>query len=349
MAMQGMQKKYRWMILGLIITLILAFIFWLKPQYSNPETLAQQANTATQPVSHNDIVNPAFKSPNSQRLSSPSQQDTQINCQIRVDSTQRLVVNAQTKDCFEYFISQYGEKDLAQIKTDFIRYAKNSVGEPALSQLTDLWSRYLDYRAKIASLNSNNLTENDPQYYETIFSNLQKLRQQLFSSYEIEGLFGIEDSYNQYTLKRMAVMADQHLTEVQKAQQLKALFEQLPSEWKENLEQLNKLEDLRKLTAAIKARNGSAAEIQQMRINLVGAEVTQRLENLDSQRNDWKNKVERYLSARDTIVQSGMSDAAKQQAIQQLRDQNFAKKQEQLRLSTFESVHDQGGKLPFFE
>ena len=349
MAAQGMQKKYGWIILGLILMLILAVIFWLKPQYASPEARAQQMNTVAQSVSNNDMINPELNRPNSQRLSSPSQQDTQINCQIRVDSARRLVVNAQTKDCFEYFISQYGEKNIDQIKTDFISYAKNSVEEPALSQLTNLWSRYLDYRGKMASLNSANLTENDPQYYETIFSNLQKLRQQLFSRDEIEGLFGIEDSYNQYTLKRMAVMADQHLTEVQKAQQLKALFEQLPNEWKENVEQLNKLEDLRTLTASIKARHGSAAEIQQMRINLVGAEVTTRLENLDSQRSDWKNKVDRYLSARDTIVQSGMSDAAKQQAVQQLRDQNFDKKPEQLRLSTFESVHDQGGKLPFFE
>ena len=155
--------------------------------------------------------------------------------------------------------------------------------------------------------------------------------------------------YNEYTLKRMAVMADKRLTEVEKAQKLKALFEQLPSDWKENVEQLNKLEDLRKLTAAIKAREGSSAEIQQMRMNLVGPEVTQRLENLDKQRSEWKDKVGNYLSARDSIVKSGMSEDAKQKAVQQLRDQYFEKKQEQLRLSTFESVHDRGGKLPFFE
>ena len=42
-----------------------------------------------------------------------------------------------------------------------------------------------------------------------------------------------------------------------------------------------------------------------------------------------------------------MSDAAKQQAIDQLRLQTFSNPQEQLRLQTFESVHDQGGTLPF--
>jgi len=42
-----------------------------------------------------------------------------------------------------------------------------------------------------------------------------------------------------------------------------------------------------------------------------------------------------------------MSEAAKDQAIQQLRQQYFNNAQEQLRVETFETVHDQGGKLPF--
>ncbi len=58
------------------------------------------------------------------------------------------------------------------------------------------------------------------------------------------------------------------MTEVRKAQKLKELFAQLPEDWKENLEQLSKLEDLRKLTSDIKARGGSVEEIRQMRQNL---------------------------------------------------------------------------------
>ena len=133
----------------------------------------------------------------------------------------------------------------------------------------------------------------------------------------------------------------------EKAQQLQELFKQLPQDWQENLEQLNTLQDLRSLTAAIKARGGSAAEIRQMRLNLVGPEATQRLEQLDGQRSQWKSRVEEYLNARDQIMQSGMNDQAKQQAVKQLRGQHFQNPQEQLRLETFEQVHDQGGKLPF--
>ena len=176
---------------------------------------------------------------------------------------------------------------------------------------------------------------------------MKNLRKKFFSDYEIEGLFGIEDTYNDYTLARMAVMDDKNLSSTEKAEKLKALFEQLPEDWKDNLKQLSQLEDLRKLTAEIKVKGGSAEELREMRMNLVGAEATQRLESLDTERSHFKSNVTRYLSERDSIVKSNMSDAAKEAAIQQLRAKNFSNPQEQLRLQTFESLHDQGGKLPF--
>jgi lipase chaperone LimK len=257
-------------------------------------------------------------------------------------------VNEQTRNCFEYFITQFGEKNLQQIQQDFKAYIRQNHKEPALSQILDLWDRYIQYRQSLGQLTAPaGLNQEDPAYYRSIYNSTQNLRQQYFSKYEIEGLFGTEDAYHEYTLDRMSVLADKSLTEIEKAQKLKALFQQLPQDWQENLEQLNKLEDLRKLTADIKARGGSRDEIRQMRINLVGPEATQRLEQLDVQRSDWKNRVTGYLDERDQITQSSMSDTAKQQAIAQLRSKHFNTPQEQLRAETFEQIHDQGAKLPF--
>ena len=342
-----MQKYKLWIILALIIVAIGALLFWLAPSQSSAEktrtaqTVDPQGNSLTENTPANLAQGGAFMS--------KSQQDTEVNCQLRLDNANRLIVNEQTRNCFEYFITQYGEKDIKQIKNDFKAYIQQAYKEPALAQILDLWNRYIDYREKLGDLQAPNINKEDPKYYQSIFANMKNLRKQLFSDYEIEGLFGTEDTYHEYTLSRMMVMDDKSLSEAQKAQKLKDLFNQLPEDWKENLEQLNKLEDLRKLTADIKARGGSAEEIHQMRMNLVGPEATQRLESLDGQRRDWKNKVDGYLKERDNILKSGMSDDAKQKAVQQLRTQHFNKPEEQLRVGTFESVHDQGGKLPYGE
>ncbi|MCL6240360.1 lipase secretion chaperone [Acinetobacter amyesii] len=342
-----MQKNKLWLIIALVVIAVAAFIYWLAPKASQNDPSDQSIQQQNTPLAQGETTTAQATSGSS--LLSPSQQDTEVNCQISMDGSNRLIVNEQTRNCFEYFITQYGEKSIDQIKKDFKAYIAQGHKEPALSQIYDLWDRYMKYREQLGNLQPPSDDKESPQYYRSIYSSTQNLRKQFFSDYEIEGLFGKENTYHEYTLKRMEVVNDKKLSESEKAKKLKALFDELPEDWKENLEQINKLEDLRKLTADIKARGGSSEEIHQMRLNLVGPEATQRLENLDSQRSSWKSSVNQYLTERDSIVKSNMSDSAKQQAVQQLRNQHFKSKEDQLRVSTFESVHDQGGKLPFAE
>ncbi|WP_180162870.1 lipase secretion chaperone [Acinetobacter sp. YH12069] len=342
-----MQKNKLWLIIALVVIAVAAFIFWLAPKASQNDPSDQSVQQQNTPLAQGE--NATAQATSGSSLLSPSQQDTEVNCQISMDGSNRLIVNEQTRNCFEYFITQYGEKSIDQIKKDFKTYIAQGHKEPALSQIYDLWDRYMKYREQLGNLQPPSDDKESPQYYRSIYSSTQNLRKQFFSDYEIEGLFGKENTYHEYTLKRMEVVNDKKLSESEKAKKLKALFDELPEDWKENLEQINKLEDLRKLTADIKARGGSSEEIHQMRLNLVGPEATQRLENLDSQRSSWKSSVNQYLTERDSIVKSNMSDSAKQQAVQQLRNQHFKSKEDQLRVSTFESVHDQGGKLPFAE
>ena len=340
------QNHKRILIIVIIITFIAGLIYWLKPKDSaQAEDSQSPASTALSAEQSTATLNAQGQMANA--FSSASQQDIEINCQVSMDASNRLIVNEATKNCFEFFITQYGEKEIQQIKADFVRYAQSTYKEPLLGQLTDLWSRYIQYRERLGELQAPSGDKESSGYFKAIFNNMKSLRQQLFSQYEIEGLFGTEDTYNDYTLARMAVMEDKKLTEAEKAKKLQDLFDDLPEDWKENLKQLSQLEDLRKLTAEIKARGGSAEEIRQMRMNLVGPEATQRLETLDGQRSDWKNRVDGYLANRQTIQNSNMSEAANQSAIQELRNQQFKNPQEQLRLETFETVHDKGGKLPY--
>lgn len=342
-----MQKNKLWLILAIVVIVAAAFIYWLAPKDSQQDSqhnTEQQQSAAANSSAATGLPNAVGGS-----LISASQQDTEVNCQISMDGSNRLIVNEQTRNCFEYFITQYGEKSIDQIKKDFKTYIAQGHKEPALSQIYDLWDRYMQYRERLGDLVPPSEDKESPQYYRAIYNSTQNLRKQFFSNYEIEGLFGKENTYHEYTLKRMEVVNDKKLSESEKAKKLKELFDELPEDWKESLEQINKLDDLRKLTADIKARGGSSEEIRQMRLNLVGPEATQRLETLDTQRSEWKGNVNQYLDERDSIMKSNMSDSAKQQAVQQLRNQHFKSKEDQLRLSTFETVHDQGGKLPFSE
>lgn len=341
--MQGMQKKVLWCVLGFFILSLIACVYWLSPDTKN--TSAQMSENKAQNLASSPHTD--HPSLNEDAYHSKSQQDTEVNCQLKIDSSQHLVVNSQTRDCFEYFITQYGENDLEQIKIHFGKFIQGQYLEPARSQIMDLWTRYLKYREQLAQIQAPSAKQQDKNYFQKIFNSIQDIRKRFFSASEIEGLFSSEDIYQNYTLDRMQILEDSSLSEIEKARKLKERFEELPEDWQQNLQELSKLDDLHTLTKQIKARNGSAEELRQMRTALVGAEATQRLETLDTQRNAWQQRVTSYLDGRDEIIKSNMSDSAKNQAIQQLRQQQFNSSQEQLRLRTFETVHDQGGELPF--
>ncbi|MDA3558848.1 lipase secretion chaperone [Acinetobacter sp. AOR15_HL] len=341
--MQGMQKKVLWCVLGFFILGLIACVYWLSPDSKN--TSAQMSESKAQNLASS--LHTDHSSLNEDAYHSKSQQDTEVNCQLKIDSSQHLVVNSQTRDCFEYFITQYGENDLEQIKIHFGKFIQGQYLEPARSQIMDLWTRYLKYREQLAQIQAPSAKQQDKNYFQKIFNSIQDIRKRFFSASEIEGLFSSEDIYQNYTLDRMQILEDSSLSEIEKARKLKERFEELPEDWQHNLQELSKLDDLHTLTKQIKARNGSAEELRQMRTTLVGAEATQRLETLDTQRNAWQQRVTSYLDSRDEIIKSNMSDSAKNQAIQQLRQQQFNSSQEQLRLRTFETVHDQGGELPF--
>ncbi|WP_151799600.1 lipase secretion chaperone [Acinetobacter nosocomialis] len=342
--MQRMQKKILWCVLGFFILSLIACVYWLSPDSKSSSPRFNQDETKTLTSTHQTPLN-SITSDNA--YLSKSQQDTQVNCQLKIDSSQHLVVNNQTRDCFEYFITQYGESNLQQVKTHFEKFIQDQYLEPARPQIIDLWTRYLKYREQLAQIQPPQSKQQDQNYFQKIFSSIQDIRKRFFSASEIEGLFSTEDIYQNYTLDRMKILEDSSLSEIEKAKKLKERFEQLPADWQQNLQELSKLDDLHTLTKQIKARNGSAEELRQMRTALVGAEATQRLETLDTQRNAWQQRVTGFLKQRDEVLNSNMSDSAKNQAIQQLRQQQFSSSQEQLRLQTFEKVHDQGGELPF--
>ncbi|MCH7335866.1 lipase secretion chaperone [Acinetobacter sp. NIPH 2699] len=331
----------------IISVLLLLVLYGLYPKQAKTvsNSVQQSSHTQDQHLSHDTPQKAENKFEDDFR--SISQLDTATNCQLQFNASQRLIINEQTRNCFEYFISQYGERNINEIRHHFQLYLVQHFQAAQQQQILALWTRYLDYRQKLAQLQVDQPTQENVDYFQSVFNAMHDLKQHFFSSMEIQGLFGTEDIYQQYMLDRMKILEDAKLSEAAKAQRLQQRFDQLPQQWQENLKALSQLEDLRALTAQIQARHGSAQELRNMRVSRVGEAATRRLEQLDQQRSDWKQRVQHYLNERQSILDSNMSSSAKVQSIQKIQQQQFQSVQEQRRLQTFETVYDQGGTLPF--
>jgi len=174
--MQGMQKKVLWCVLGFFILGLIACVYWLSPDSKN--TSAQMSESKAQNLASSPHTD--HSSLNEDAYHSKSQQDTEVNCQLKIDSSQHLVVNSQTRDCFEYFITQYGENDLEQIKIHFGKFIQGQYLEPARSQIMDLWTRYLKYREQLAQIQAPSAKQQDKNYFQKIFNSIQDIRKRFF-------------------------------------------------------------------------------------------------------------------------------------------------------------------------
>ncbi|MCY1437469.1 Lipase chaperone [compost metagenome] len=90
--------------------------------------------------------------------------------------------------------------------------------------------------------------------------------------------------------------------------------------------------ELRAQVSALQASGAGPEQIRQLRQQLVGAEATARLENLDQQRLQWQQRLQAYLREKARIEASqGLSASDKAAAIGRLQEEGF-NPQERLRL-----------------
>ena len=96
--MQQHQKKITGLITAIICILSLSLFFWLRPDVT--QDIPTATSTSTQDNATSTEATSAMDANSAHSLVSNSQKDTQINCQIRTDASNRLIVNEQTNDCF---------------------------------------------------------------------------------------------------------------------------------------------------------------------------------------------------------------------------------------------------------
>jgi lipase chaperone LimK len=171
---------------------------------------------------------------------------------------------------------------------------------------------------------------------------VQALRTQYFNQEVIAAFFGDEDAYDRYTLARLEVIQNKNLSAAQRAQQLAALQQQLPTSIQESMQTVNQYQNLEALTADWKKRGGTPAELRQIRESLVGAEAADRLEALDKDRAGWDQRMNAWYSERDAILHNtNLSEQDRQSQLNELRKSRFSDT-ERMRVESLERMHDRG-------
>ncbi|AOE84896.1 lipase secretion chaperone [Pseudomonas sp. TCU-HL1] len=295
-----------------------------------PQPVNPTAQLATLPAGPPDASRPAsgLLRPKAQPGSLAG---TEVDGRFHLDAAGNLIISEDIRRIFDYFLSTQGEEPLASSVQRLRDFISEQLNAPAEGQALALLEQYLDYKRQLVQLERGLPLLADLTALRQREVAVQALRARVFSAEAHQAFFANEESYNAFTLQRLAIQRDSSLAPAAKA----ATIDQLRSNLPEALQTMvaSQLQaELKVQVSALQAAGGSPEQVRQLRQQLVGAEATTRLESLDQQRLQWQQRLQAYLKEKAHIEASdGLSDSDKAAAINRLEEEGF-NPQERLRL-----------------
>lgn len=267
-----------------------------------------------------------------------SLEGTRPDGDIKVGAGDALVVDAELRRLFDYYLAAVGEKSLDAIRAEIERELERRLQPGAAMEAKRLLARYLDYKRELVEVEKNpQLAGSAIEAIRSRFAAMQQVRGRFFSAKENEGLFGFEDAYDMDAVARLEISQDTSLTGKQKQEKLAALDAAMSPALREAHEAPQQIIRLEEAAQKMRAQGAGEDAVYRMRAAALSPEAAARLAEVDQEDALWKNRIANYLAERNTFVarNANLPDADRQTALQQLRDMRF-NIDEQKRLSAYE-------------
>lgn len=274
-----------------------------------------------------------------------SLQGTEVDGELEVDANGHLRITHGVRRVFDYFLSAAGEEPLDSILARIRAYIRHKLPAMAAAEAERLLDSYIGYKRGLDAIPQAQPTpggELDIDALRRQMQQVQALRSQFFTPEVSSAFFGEEDAYDRYTLARLELLRKKGLSDAQRARELAALEEQLPPETQASMKAISQVQNLEALTQSWRQRNGSAAELRQIRESLVGPEATDRLEALDREREDWDRRIKAWLNQRAALLANpALGEPERRRLVAEARDASFSAS-EKPRVISFEAMRDRG-------
>lgn len=258
----------------------------------------------------------------------PSLEGTTIPFNLEVTSDGQLVVNANLRRLFDYFLTLDGEEPLDTILARIEELLKNHLPETAQARAIEVLHQYFDLKnAEIAlALQMDENYKATGQRYSVAEMRrlLRDLRASNLDPEAYNGFFGVEDKRDDYTLARLKIQEDDSLTAEEKKAALAALDHMLPEADQIHLQQERQTESVYSEVEKARSEGASDAEIFHIREQAFGAKAAQRYAEADAKKAQWESRISAYRQEREEILNNpGITEQDKNYQIDRLRQQHF--------------------------
>ncbi|BES73502.1 lipase secretion chaperone [Marinobacter nanhaiticus D15-8W] len=331
------------LVFAAIIAVISGAAWLLDPEVPAESPVAPESSTAKLPAKRStqapsQLLGTVDKTRLPEQLPGSLQGTQAPSGWLKVDRDNRLMVTPALRGMFEYYLAALGEESLPQLVARIDR-ALEALPEPARSEANELLGQYLDYKLAVGELETRAGEAGSLQSAEQQLQAIRDLRREYLGEVAAEAFFAREEAIDRFQVRRREIMDNRSLSDAERKAQLAAAESELPESLQEARAESRKFMTYQaRLEALQDDPNATEADISRLRESTFGAEIAQRLEDVEQAREDWQRRWAAYRSDLAALESAGLAEPERKAEVQRLRDQYFSE-QEQVRVQALDSVN----------
>lgn len=257
--------------------------------------------------------------------------------ELIVGPTGRLVISAEVRAFFDYFLAATGELEPSALRALLIVEIEARLPAETAAEAIALLDRYLDYRRRSRHLAEQGDVAAD---LRARFEQLRALRREVLGEETAAAFFGEEEAVLDVDLAWREVLADPELAPEERERLIEAAEQQLPAAVRSARQAARLPLRLFEQEQRLRATGSSEAAVRALRLETVGEEATRRLEAMDREDAEWRRRIARYDERRALILaEPHLTDAARDEQIRALREREF-NPTERLRVAAHERLQE---------
>ena len=254
--------------------------------------------------------------------------DLDISFPLLADETGNLIVNDGLVELIEWYLSSLGEISIDQIVAHIHQAFSDTLPISAQAQAKAFLSQYLSYKSELKNLQDylNEVSENLTPLEQIALKKekLKSLRVTYFSNFDYESLFTQADQYDDFLARHLTIAQDESLTMDERLELQKQNEQNLPATLKEIRHNSMQYTDSNLQVQMLREDGADEQAIYEYRAEKLGEEAAQSLAELDEIRENWQNRVDQFISNKELVMSSGLSDEDQAQELTRILNRDFS-------------------------
>lgn len=255
--------------------------------------------------------------------------DTDIDGALVTDSNGNFVPDKNALQFFNYLFVAQGEISQSQVISTIRTIISETLQNPARQQAFEFLQKFLNFRALAREYHQ---TSGQPDSPSESLALLNQFQQQAFGEELANSLFAEDNLIERLRLERIETIRSPNLSPAEKRLALQNIDQQLPANVRSSYKRSTQPTKVADQVHILRQQGENEKKVRQLRESTFGTAAATRLQELDQQRERWRERVTHYQQQHKEITENPtLSDQQRAENISHLRSGEFSQ-QELLRL-----------------